>query len=1034
MIRIIHISDFHLEKELCNFEKNELIKSLAIDLKDYVNDNTLFFFTGDLIDKGGKDFLDKTKMFEHFEKTFLDEIFLENPKLKGKTFIVPGNHEVERNRIEKITEQGLKSLLTNSLELTNFIIENRIESKHLDRLCGYKKWENSFYQKYNQKNNTNFENSFIARLNNFDIGVSCFNSSWVCKDDSDKGNLLLGKNQITNSLTQLGNCKFKFALMHHPIEFLKEFDKEECKLLFYKNYDILFTGHVHELSSTYTYDLAGNLFISIANSTIGDNLDSRKHINGYSIIDYLPNDKIIAHYRKYIEQHKVFVPNTDVGTQDGTKPFPLLKDDKLKIFEKNFNIISNLESRMLEKLNDHIIMSNNYTEVNCSIDNLFIEPTILNNPQNSLGEKDTIKYTIERILDEKLNTNYLIFGLKEAGKTILLDKMFLECLKKFNQYNKVPVLIDYSQLDKDIFKIIREFLGVNSLDFEHYLTNNTIALFIDDIKFNDQYKDRLSNLISLITVYPNIQIIATSTQILENVIPESYLDYNQHFQFNISFIQQLNSKEIKCLVSKWFKGRDEQLTENMQKLIKSFIDFGLPKNPLSVTLFLWIFEKQEKKPINNSVLVELFVENILEKTKIENIYSETFDFKNKQRLLSFIAKFMHDNGDGDSSYSIDYTQLLAYVKDYISKRAAIQPQKVLEDCIKRGILYLTEDNLVRFKSAFFFHYFIALHFDYDHNFKLFVFSDENYLKYAEEINYYTGLKRDDESILKFTQDKLNEAFANYNNDIIQNSEKIDTVLESNNKKDTLSFQIDDTKIKSKVTDKQLEEIYDDTLSNTPVKKDIPSKSSQNYTTSKNIDSVLKLASIVLKNSEDVDDFELKKKAYATILTSSISFLMIYRDSLLNYFAKNKKQPDSFPKNMDFGLFIKILPLIHQVVIYEWLGSQKLRPVILDKIEKDRLSLNISELEKFMSIYIYSDIKGTDYPKLVEHFVKSAKHKYLKDISFVKILSYYKLRNNTIELDKKWLNVLGDIKNDLGQLYKHNKGEFIRKIENEKRKK
>jgi predicted MPP superfamily phosphohydrolase len=1032
MIRIIHISDFHLESENPTFEKKEIIKGLSKDLKNYVTENTILVFTGDLIDKGGFNFLDKSNLFVNFEKIFIEELFKENPQLKGRIFIVPGNHDIERSKIDKVTEKGLQTLLIDSSELTNFIESNNKNSIHLSRLSEYKKWENEFYKKYNSTENSDFENSFIVELNNLKIGISCLNSSWLCKDDNDRGNLLIGKKQVINSLDKISHCDLKFALMHHPIEFLKEFDKEEMKLLLFKKYDVLFTGHVHELFSTYTYDLAGNIFISIANSTIADNSLNKKNVNGYSIVDYYPNDKIIAHYRKYVEQHSVFVPNTDIGTEDGKKEFPLLKDENLKIYEKNNQIITSLETRIFDKLNDHIIVSSNYTDVNCSIDNLFIEPTILNNPQNTLDEKDTKSYTIESIIAD--STNYLLFGLKESGKTILLDKIFIECVRKYNQYNKIPVLLSFVHLDKDLIKVIREFLGVSSQEIDSFLKDNKIILLIDELKFSEKYISRIQNLCNLIELYPNIQLVCTTTQTFENVIPEDYLNFNANFKFNICFIQQLNSKEIKLLVSKWFNGRDDEMQENMQKLIKSFADFGLPKNPLSVTLFLWIFEKQEKKPINNSVLVELFVENLLEKTKIENIYSETFDFKNKQRLLSFIAKNMEDKGNEDNSYSIDYTELLSFVKEYISKRATIQPQKVLEDFINRGLLFLDDDNSVRFKSAFFFHYFLALHFDNDKSFKEYVFQEENYLKYIEEINYYTGLKRDDEDILKFTQEKLNSAFQSYNNDIIQNADRIDTVLESNSKKDTISFQVDNNKIKNKISEKQLEEMYDDKLSNTPIQSVVPNKNIQNITTRKNVDTVLKLASVVLKNSEDVDDFELKKQAYSNILTSSISFLMMYRDSLLIYFNENKKQPDSFPKNINFSLFIKFLPMIHQIVIYEWLGSPKLKPVILDKIEKDKLTLNISELEKFMSVFIYSDIKGTEYPEIIEDFTKKGKYKYLKDISFFKIHSYYNLRNNTVELDKKWLNLMANIKNELGQLYKQNKSEFIKKIENDKRKK
>ncbi|MCB0745472.1 MAG: hypothetical protein KDC67_16315, partial [Ignavibacteriae bacterium] len=508
-----------------------------------------------------------------------------------------------------------------------------------------------------------------------------------------------------------------------------------------------------------------------------------------------------------------FVANTDIGTEDGKKSFTILKDEKLELFEANQRIVDGIESRFFEKLNDDIIMAAGNTSANCSIDNLFVEPTILNSPQDNLKEEDTVKYSIDSILAS--NENYIIYGLKESGKTLLLDKMFIESTRRFNQFNKIPVLVKFSDFKKkNILRVIREFTSISSGEIDSFLRNNSIILFIDDISFNNRAKEQLESLKELLNTYPKIQLVACSDLVLENVIPTDYLEHNDVLKANLVFIQNFSSKEIKKLIQNWYVGKEVDLQENMQKLIKSFIDFGLPKTPLSVTLFLWIFEKQEKKPINNSVLVELFIENLLEKTNIENIYSETFDFTNKKRLLSFVAKYMYDSGDADYSYVVDYVDLLGFFKNYLKTRFHGQPQKVLDDFIKRGILTYQDDNLVRFKSAFFFHYFLALHFDYNPKFKKYVFTGDNYLSFIEEITYYTGLKRDDVEVLTFTQEKLNEAYSDFNDDIKANYDKVDRVLESKKDK-TITFQIDETKAKNKLTEKQVDEMYDDSLSTIP---------------------------------------------------------------------------------------------------------------------------------------------------------------------------------------------------------------------------
>ena len=1035
MLKVIHISDFHLESENLSYQKSKIVDALILDMGGYVDNETLLFFTGDLIDKGGKEFKDSKNYFDSFLNVFINPIINAFPWLEKRFFIVPGNHDVVRNKINDIVDIGLRGSLKTVQDIDQFFERNINVELYTERLMDYKNWEKRFYIDYHNKYLSNYENNFSYQIGSHKVGISCFNSSWMCKDDNDKENLIVGKKQIERSLEFLEGCDVKLALMHHPLEFLIEFDREVVKEKLYKNYDILFNGHVHQLDSMYTQNLNGNLFISIAGSTIADNPKERKYVNGYSIVTLNPKEEVEVVYRKYLEDHEKFVSNTDIGNDEGKKKFTLMSNHALSEYEKVSNIISGIENQHAEKLNDHIIISSENTNVHCSVENLFVEPTILNCIENTLQKDRIISYSVDSIISEK--TNFLIYGPPESGKTILLDKIFLECIRKFNSIRKVPVLTRFNEFSgKDALRIIREFIGLKPQDVHNFITNNSILLIIDDISFSEKNIRQIEDIKKLLKTYPKIQVVASGYQTMENIMPVDYLTHNDVLSFDIGFIQSLGSKQIKQFIQKWFVGKDTDLQNNMEKLLKSFSDFGLPKTPLSVTLFLWIFGKQEKRPINNSVLVEMFVENILEKTKIDNIYSETFDFKNKQRLLSFIAKFMHDEGDSSRNYCIDHIQLLEFISKYLEGRFSGKPQKVLEDFITRGLFSYEEGNLLRFKSAFFFHYFLAIYFDHSPEFKDYVFSGDNYLNYVDEISYYTGLKRDDTSILNFVLDRLDEAFLNLNVDIAQNFNRVDKVLEVKINNKTVAFNIQDEKAQLKPSEDQLDAIFDDQLSNVPVQKNINMKQENLYNTSVNIDRVLKLASLVLKNSEDVDDFNIKLKAYEKVLLSSISFLMVYRDMQISYYLEFKETPQNFPKNIDFGLFIKILPLMHQVIMYDWLGSQKLRPVIMRKMEDDKMKLNISEYEKFLSVYMYADIKGNEYPKIIENFVKSSKNKYIKDLSYLKVMSYYHLRSKDPVMDEFYLKMMSEIKADLGQISRRGKGhhkQFLMKAKRRKNK-
>ena len=1034
MIRLVHISDSHLEKENLDLEKNALVDGLFNDLTKYVDEKTIIAFTGDLIDKGGIAFNETLNPFNEFKKIIVDRLIDKFPSLNEKVFIVPGNHDVQRNKIDKLDHFALTGMLKdNPEEASAFIKKNINGSIKLNRIEQYKNFEKSFFSNYTNSKLTYFHSSFNTEINGKSIGISCLNSSWLCKDEkNDCGNLILGKAQIDDSLLHIKDAEIKIALIHHPIEFLCEPDMEVVTPLIYENYDIVLIGHTHKKQGAYHQDLQGNLFISKAQSTNGEDTGLFKYANGYTVIDMIPNKCFKVHYRKYLLDKKVFVTNTDIGNDEGVKVFQIPTETENEL-QKNINSsIDYIKGSHVENVNNDLIVFNCGEEESKTISNLFVEPTLCNMLENQVADEDEagiLYYSIEDLLNK--HENFLIYGPKESGKTILLDKILIDCVNYQAKYKKIPILIKFPEIsNKKIKQIMRTFLALKKEVFEEMLPNAKFVLLIDDFSFSDQYYHQLNKLKLFLQENDNVQVIASILQPVENVVPTDHLEQSIVFpQYSMAFIHSLSGRQIKGLINKWFGNRQDDCKENMENLLRNFYEFSLPRNPLTVTLFLWIFERQERRPINNAVLIEMFVENLLEKANFDNIYQNEFDFHNKQRFLASLSKYMLDHGNADYSYVISYSETLEYTKQYLKTKFDGNPKLILDNLIKRGILIENGDNSIRFKSSFLFHYFLSRYMVIKPEFKKYIFTNENYLNFSNEIEYYTGLQRDSEDVLDFVINKLSEAFDEYNNQLDEDNDKVDAFLET---EETLSELIDIEKFKNKPSEEDLDRLYDDRISQLPAaENDIPKKDDKLINKKKPLDIILKLSAIVLKNSEEIDDFQKRKSAYRKILISSVSFMILYRSLLMKYVDKHRELPAIFPKNIEYDVFVKLLPLIHQVVVYNWLGSAKLVPVVREKINEDQKNNSITEFEKFMSIFIYSDIRARNYTDFIKQFLKEAKSTYILDTSFIKLLSYYHLRSNDPESDKMYLRLLGDLKERLNEVSKKSKSQYMQKLKMEK---
>lgn len=231
MIRILHLTDFHLNKRTLrdwnDFYKESFIKKVK-EFHEKRNID-LVVFTGDLIDKAGEDFDDVSNAFNLFEINIIKPI-IETLGLNISKFIIcPGNHDIDRLADDEIDENGLKSTLTSSEKIISFIEKSEKENsfKRIERIKEYKKFEYKLYQNIKvEKIQSIFSFSLRHKINNKTIGISSLNSSWRCYNDNDFENILIGENQLNNNYKFVKDCNIKIALLHHQLDWLSKAEKQ----------------------------------------------------------------------------------------------------------------------------------------------------------------------------------------------------------------------------------------------------------------------------------------------------------------------------------------------------------------------------------------------------------------------------------------------------------------------------------------------------------------------------------------------------------------------------------------------------------------------------------------------------------------------------------------------------------------------------------------------------------------------------------------------------------------------------------------
>lgn len=367
-MKILHFSDFHLRpngqgKRSMDIFNRMMEKLQEINLEENID---LVIFSGDMIDKGGKDFnMSLDECFQDFKKNIIKPL-VELLHIGYHQFLfVPGNHEVDRGRKDK----AFAPKTNRDDDIEEFLSTNTIVPQLQDFLQFQREYYNRHKVEGMMVDIQGLHMTLILPLNNgLKVGVSLINSAWMCEGDADKGVIKIGTSQINQSWPLIKNCKVKIAIAHHHYIFLEENESKNISDILHAHYDIFAVGHTHGMKAKYEHDDKGCIFISVAAGNLYDNLhkEDPKYKNGFTILDFNEDARYmdVTPYHQDVDEKFVLDKNYGIdGTnrlEDSTKKLFMPLDSWLRGYNKNYPILDNEQMKQkreqLKDSNNRIVL------------------------------------------------------------------------------------------------------------------------------------------------------------------------------------------------------------------------------------------------------------------------------------------------------------------------------------------------------------------------------------------------------------------------------------------------------------------------------------------------------------------------------------------------------------------------------------------------------------------------------------------------------------------------------------------------------
>lgn len=318
-LKILHLSDLHFSSK--GLSQDIVISSLSKkieELSKIESKPNILILTGDIAFSGKPEEYNKAKDFINKIAGFC-EITVQN------IFIIPGNHDVDRDKLKPSHKSWWYNFKDES-QLTEVLSSEIALPIIKATTSAYFEFIEEFMT---GKTEIGPYGEYVAKVpfgeNGISLKIIGLNSAIFCGyDGDDQKRLALGLEQVTYCTEKIDTLtEIIISCIHHPFECFHICEKPSLNVI-QRVSDIVLSGHVHEPNNSFLRN--GNFGETIF-ITSGAAYEKRNSQNGFNYIE-LDSETLAGKvtFYKYLPNEHIWIKNKDINHEtDGVFPFEIKK-------------------------------------------------------------------------------------------------------------------------------------------------------------------------------------------------------------------------------------------------------------------------------------------------------------------------------------------------------------------------------------------------------------------------------------------------------------------------------------------------------------------------------------------------------------------------------------------------------------------------------------------------------------------------------------------------------------------------------------
>jgi metallophosphoesterase superfamily enzyme len=734
-LRVVHLSDLHAchEEGEKKAAQTRVVAALIADIESIREEREVdaIVFSGDLAFDGSPEALQRGR------EILLDALRERFPD--APIIIAPGNHDVERDRIDPVEEAGLRAVLTDRDKVQSRLSDSDMATQARVRLSSWDAMASTWDAKLDPVPISPYGSEYRMKCRDLEVAFGVFDTAWRSEGgEGDRGKLILGVDSLAAFLKGVGDADLSIVVFHHPLDWLAEFDSKPLSNALEGARALVLTGHDHSADPSLVITTRGSALYCKAPCSY----DGPAYENGYAIIDIdVDSQTTTILLRRWLPKREVFGPDVETA-EDGQKefPWPVSPNEIVPVVQlSDSKVLEPLAVTAQENsvLGDHIDDMTPHT-----VSDFAVAPRFWPVPHTEVFDRSSDREhrpseadAIETLDEHNVVT---LSGPRMSGVTTatlwILEMHFRRKGTHVPAYVKSDPRFSLGRIQGAI-SAARDRIGTAVLP---------VVIAIDDVAPAD--KRALGRLIRLVKENPDVLFLFGCHDEAHETISRA-LEERLSISPGKLFLGPFGRRETRALVSR-IAGSDGG--ELVRKVLDVVQRQKLPRNPLNLAALVSVIAREPTlTAVNESGLLQSYVGVLLDNPLALDPEGLNMDYRRREHLLQRIAQYVVE-GDISRIPRLNMEKLVIEYFESIGIESKSAGQQV-DSLIYRRIL-VEDDSGVGFRYPALLYLFAAKAASEDPEFRAKVFS--NTRLYAPIIRHIAGLKRNDVDTLQRVLDEL----------------------------------------------------------------------------------------------------------------------------------------------------------------------------------------------------------------------------------------------------------------------------------------